>query len=587
MMRLMKMHGVDGYLTFTSDEHLNEYIGEGDERVKFLTGFSGSNGIAITCTHPALYTDSRYYIQAMNQSKKYKLKKMEEEEGIDEYLEKVCKCKQVGICKKFIRSRKYEDLKNKLESRGITLKPFENDLVDIIWKDRPLRAFNKVYSIEEEKFRRYQMELIELCEDSEYREALRNKLSGDDTSVVGRAFKDKLKEIRSILEPDQTLVITELDTIAWIFNLRGSDILYNPVFYSYAIVSKDSAKLFTNEKNIKMDDVDIYPYDDFVRHATGLKGRIVISGECNAYVKDLFEGIEYCDKIRLLQSQKAEVEIEGFHLSYIFDGMALVELFEWVDLSLDKGISEKVIKERLDGIKKRFSGYVQPSFESIVGGGPNGAIVHHKASDRVVSRNEVILIDSGSQYMFGTTDTTRTLHFGEPTPEEKKSYTRVLKGQLRSMRMRFKSSMQPSVLDSLSRIDLWNEMEDYGHATGHGVGHFLCVHESPPTISYSSDQLLKPRQVFSIEPGFYKEGEYGIRIENLVYLKDIDGKFYEITNLTLVPYHLRLIDTSMMSEEEVSHLNRINEEIRSTLEPFMKGKIGYRYLMENTVPIKK
>ncbi|KAG5859867.1 X-prolyl aminopeptidase [Encephalitozoon hellem] len=587
MLKLMKEHGVDGYLTFTSDEHLNEYIGEGDKRLEFLTGFSGSNGIAITCEHPVLYTDSRYYIQAMNQSKKYKLKKMEEDEGIDEYIEKVCKCKQVGICKKFIRSQRYEDLKNKLESRGISLKPFDDDLVDIIWKDRPLRTFNRVYSIEEKRLQQYQMELAELCEDPEYKDALGRKMIDKDVSVVGKTFEDKLKEVRSILEEDQTLVITELDTIAWVFNLRGSDILYNPVFYSYAILSKDFAKLFTNEKDIRMEGVDIYPYDDFERHAAEIKGKVIISGSCNAYVKDLFGDVEYCDKLRLLQSQKAEIEIDGFRLSYVFDGMALVELFEWIDLNLDKGISEKAIGERLEEIKSRFSGYVQASFESIVGGGPNGAIVHHKAGDRTVSRGEVILIDSGSQYMFGTTDTTRTLHFGEPTAEEKKSYTRVLKGQLRSMRMKFKSNMQSSVLDSLSRIDLWNVMEDYGHATGHGVGHFLCVHESPPAISYSGDQTLKPGQVFSIEPGFYKEGEYGIRIENLVYLKSIDDKFYEIANLTLVPYHLKLIDISMMSEEEVDHLNRINEEIRSALEPLMRRKVGYRYLMENTMPIEK
>ncbi|CAD25247.1 AMINOPEPTIDASE P-LIKE PROTEIN [Encephalitozoon cuniculi GB-M1] len=586
MLELMKSHGVDAYLTFTSDDHLNEYRGEGDERVRFLTGFSGSNGIAVTCSHPVLYTDSRYYIQAGNQSKKYKLKKMEEDEGIDEYLEKVCKCRRVGICKRLIGAQKYESLEAKLGARGIALKPVDQDLVDLLWKDRPKRVFNKVYSIEGEKFCKYQMELAGLCKDPAYKDALRNGMAGNDVSVVGKTYKDKLKDIRSLLGPDQTLIVTELDTIAWMFNLRGSDIPYNPVFYSYAILSKDFAKLFTNEKDIRLDGVEICPYDDFERHAAMVGGGAVISGECNAYVKDLFKDAEYCSKIRHLQSQKAEIEIEGFRLSYVFDGMALVELFEWIDLNLEKGISEKDVKEKLDEIKKRFSGYVQPSFESIVGGGPNGAIVHHKAGDRIMSRDELILIDSGSQYMFGTTDTTRTLHLGNPSDEERKNYTRVLKGHLRSMRMRFKSHMQSSVLDSLSRMDLWGEKLDYGHATGHGVGHFLCVHESPPSISYSNG-LLSPGQVFSIEPGFYKEGEYGIRIENLVYLKDIGDKFYEIANLTLVPYHLGLVDTSMMSEEEIGYLDRINKEIRSALEPLMRGGLGYRYLIENTAPIGK
>ncbi|KAL7347841.1 X-prolyl aminopeptidase 2 [Encephalitozoon intestinalis] len=586
MLNLMEMYGVDGYLTLTSDEHLNEYIGEGDQRVRFLTGFSGSNGMAVTCAYPALYTDSRYYIQAANESKKYKLKKMEEDERIEEYLE-ACKCKQIGICKKFMRSKRYEDLKKRLESKGISLKPIDEDLVDILWKDKPKRTFNKVYSIEEERISKYKEELMELCQDPEDKNILEGKVLDRDVSVVGRTYKEKIEEIRSFLEVGQTMVFTELDTIAWMFNLRGSDVSYNPVFYSYALLSKDSAKLFTNEGNIKMDGVEVYPYDDFSKHAAELEGDIIISGECNAYIKDLFKNVQYCDKVRLLQSQKREVEIEGFRLSYMFDGMALVELFEWIDLSLDKGISEKNIKEKLEEIKKRFSGYVQPSFESIVGGGPNGAIVHHKASDRPVSRDEVILIDSGSQYMFGTTDTTRTLHFGNPKDEERKSYTRVLKGQLRSMRMKFPLSMNASVLDSMSRIDLWSEMLDYGHATGHGVGHFLCVHEHPPTISFGGEQTLKPGQVFSIEPGFYKEGEYGIRIENLVYLKEINQKFYKIQNLTFVPYHLKLVDTAMMSQEEVDHLNRISEEIRLILKPLMKGRPGYRYLMENTEPISK
>lgn len=581
---LLKSHKLDAYLTFTSDEHLNEYIGDSDKRLEFLTGFSGSNGMAVTCAESVLYTDSRYYIQATNQSKEYKLKKMEVDGGIEEHLSKIHKNGKVGICTKLIGSRKYESLRKKFEDKGLELKPVDTDFVDMVWKDRPKRRFNRIYSIENEKLNKYQIELTKMSEKDGSCDATERK-PAEDIRIVGKTYVEKLEEIRHILKPKQTFVITELDTIAWIFNLRGSDVLYNPIFYSYAIIAKDSAKLFVNGQ-VDIEGIEIYPYDDFRKHVPGLGTSIVVSGECNAYVRGLFSEVEYSEEIRILQSQKTDAEIEGFRLAYAFDGVALTQLFEWIDLNLENGVSEEEVESKLNEIKKGFRGYKQPSFGSIVGGGANGAIVHHKAGDKVLRRDELLLIDSGSQYVFGTTDTTRTLHFGEPSEEQKTNFTRVLKGQLRAMRSRYRSPVQGSVLDALARLDLWKEKLDFGHATGHGVGHSLCVHEAPPCIS-SQPGLVNTGQVFSIEPGFYKECEYGIRIENLVYLKDIGNRFCDVINLTSVPYQLKLINASMLDDEEVAYLNMINGETRSVLEPLLRGSLGHKFLLENTKNIEK
>lgn len=585
LLDLLRLHRLDAYMTLTSDEHLNEYIGEPDKRVEFLTGFSGSNGIAITCESPVLYTDSRYYIQATNQSKEYKLMRMGEDMEIDEYLHRVCRDKRVGICSRLVGSKRYENLRTKLERRGLHLESMDTDLVDMVWKDRPRRMFNEIYSIEDMRLRKYQMDMLLLSGSEDFQESMKDILVSEDTSVVGDTYMCKLGKIREMLKPGQTFVVTELDTIAWMFNLRGSDTPYNPVFYSYAMVSRTSTKLFVNTE-VEMEGVEVYPYDEFEAHVSRIEEDVVISGECNAYIRSLFSRAEYSDGIRVLQSQKTGVEIRGFQLAYVFDGIALTRLFGWIESQLERGVSEREIGERLDEIKREFPGYVQPSFGSIVGGGENGAIVHHKAGDRMVGRDELLLIDSGSQYVFGTTDTTRTLHFGTPSDEERTNFTRVLKGQLRAMRMRCHSTMSASVLDGLSRMDLWREKQNFGHGTGHGVGHFLCVHECPPFVSASSC-ALKPGQVFSIEPGFYKEGEYGIRIENLVYLKDVGDGFCDVTNLTLVPYQLKLIDVSMLDNDEVSQLNRINMEIRSVLEPLMAGQTGHDFLVENTKAVEK
>jgi Xaa-Pro aminopeptidase len=583
---LFKKHNIEAYITLRSDEHLNEYICEADERVRFLTNFTGSNGVAVTCRTPVLYTDSRYYIQATNESREYKLMRMRKDPPIEKYLSEKLNVRRVGVCRKYYSAGEYESLEKRMAELGMTLVPIEEELVDLVWRDKPSRTFNEIYSTEHMKFSTYLKELLRLGgEQAEYRRFQKDDEVGEDSSVVGMSYVEKLAEVRKLIKADQALVIAEMDTIAWIYNLRGSDIKYNPVFFAYSVIAHGSAKLFVN-KPVELKGVEVLGYDDFEAHARALSGRIVVSGRCNAHIRSFYKEVEYTQEVRRLQSKRSAVELEGFNLAYIYDGMALTQLFEWIEERVEAGITEEEAAEKLHEIKRAFHGYIQPSFDTICGSGANAAIIHHRASSKRISKDEMLLVDSGSQYVFGTTDTTRTLHYGEPTEEEISNFTLVLKGQLRAMRLRFSSEMRTSTLDSLVRMDLWRQKKDFGHSTGHGVGHFLCVHECPPHVS-SCDGASEAGQVFSIEPGYYKEGEYGIRLENLVCQRDIGDGFSELVNLTLVPYHLRLVSMGMLDEEELAQLNQMSTEIRRALEPFLVGKPGHRYLIENTRELRK
>lgn len=588
---LMRQHNIGAYLSRTGDEHLSEYIGDSDKRVKFLTGFTGSNGIAVTCSQNALYTDSRYYIQAERELKDYKLMKTTDA-PLDEYLGNVLEIRRVGLCTKLFSDRFVKNLKEKLSKRNIELIPFENDLVDACWEDKPNREFREIYSIEELSLFEYFEK--NLGEEKVFEDLLIESNLSKESKLVSKKYKEKLEEVRNIIEEDEILIVSELDTIAWLFNLRGSDIEYNPVFYSFSAISKKECLLFTNG-SVTLEGVETHPYDSFYTFLKGITLKVVFSGGCNAFISHLFPNHRMVESLRKIQSVKGGVEVEGFNLAYILDGIALTKLFEFVEKFTEegeKGISEKLtekgISEKLNEIKSNFVGYNGPSFGTIAGVGENSAVVHYEAGDKEVTKDTNVLIDSGSNYFFGTTDTTRTLFLGEPPEEFKKDFTRVLKGQLRTMCGIFPVGVSGGILDGLTRLDLWKEKKSYGHAAGHGVGHFLCVHESPPTLYPGGVDGVIPNQIFSVEPGYYKDGEYGIRIENLVLSQDIGDGFMQFKNITYVPYQLNCIDLNLLSDEEIEEINKISQEIRRVLGKFIKeGEDGFEYLMRNTERIIK
>ncbi|KAI5170379.1 Xaa-Pro aminopeptidase, partial [Pancytospora epiphaga] len=405
----------------------------------------------------------------------------------------------------------------------------------------------------------------------------------DGQPITGATREEKLKKVRNVLEKHSGILFTELDTIAWLFNLRGSDIKNNLVFYSYAYVTSNQAILFTN--GIKaVAGVTIREYENFEEFLKSIKNdKVLVSGKCNAYIGKQLNKMESTIEIRKIQSIKTTAELYGILKGNLVDAKALLELFEWIEDS--KNISEMDISKKLLEIKSKIRELSRPSFDSIVAFGTNGAELHHSPNNTTVSlENEdpaTILIDSGSQYIFGTTDITRTLSLN-PGKDQRKKYTMVLKAVIKAKMLTGKDLSGDNV-DETARNVLKKEGIEYDSATGHGIGAGLFVHEKPPVVDGSSSKIFE-NQVFTIEPGYYEKGKYGVRIEDIVVAKKNNGVL-EIVNLTYLPYHLKLVDRELLTEEEREYLNRYNKLTRMLLEPLIgKGK-GQRYLEENTKEI--
>lgn len=610
METLLKKYCLDAYLNITSDEHLNEYIGDSDQRIKYLTGFTGSNGLAVTCKKNVFYTDSRYYIQAHKELKNYCLLKTQEK-PLEDFLFEM-EISRVGLNPRHFSYKYVNNLKNSLKKYKIEIIFVDEDFVEKLYP-LPKREFKKIYSIEN-------LKILDFYKKNKipYEKLLYNEIN-ENSLVVGKTCEEKIKEIRGFFKDDEEMIITELDTISWIFNLRGSDISYNPVFYSYASITQKEIKLFVNYQINLPDDITICKYNLFEEYVRNINKSVVISGSCNSLIDSLLTKKRFTTEIRDLQSVKTKEQLEGFNLAYILDGIALCKLFKHIEdnvikdssssdicknltelnisenntketLSTDikkinklNGLTEIEISDMLLKIKSNFYGFKYPSFESIVGYQKNSAIVHYSAGHEII-KNGVVLLDIGSNYIFGTTDTSRTLFLGNPTEEFKRYYTIILKGQLRVLSQTFSLNTNGCILDFLTRMDLLNIKQNYGHASGHGVGHFLCVHENPPTLSPQFNQVLKINQVFSIEPGIYFEDKWGIRLENLVFTESVDETFLKLRDITYVPYQLNLIDMNMLNEDEIKFLNKLNKEIYDKLIDVVDCK---EYLEKNTKFIDK
>ena len=347
--------------------------------------------------------------------------------------------------------------------------------------------------------------------------------------------------------------------------------------------------LFT-DCEVYLKDVEIYKYADFYEKAEGLLGKkVIISEDCNAYLANLFEVENVSDnlftsKIKQMQAKKNETELVGMILSYFYDGIALINTFGQIQ-EMSEEFTEMDCAEILLKNKNDLPGFVQPSFETISCTGSNGAIIHHRPTDTIVDKKAPYLIDSGSQYLFGTTDTTRTCLFDNDKTKDDliKDYTLVLKGHLKVMMHKYKLDDTWAKIDEVSREFLKNDGKDFCHSVSHGVGHFLNVHEHPPIVSSESKEMIEGDFVFSNEPGYYKEDHYGIRIENLVFSRKCE-EYVQIVNFTMVPYDLDLIDLKMLSIEEKEYLNELNMKIHNLFEDELTSA-GLKYLKQHTKKI--
>lgn len=606
------------YIVPSEDEHFNEYTSFADQRRSFISGFDGSNGVAIVTnnlsnlnvdTHPEgkamLSTDGRYYVQAARQlDYNWVLNKRGLQGEIDwqqfcinECLEnfevfnmnkkdKVIKMK-IGVDPKLVSIKRYEQIRDKITKQGlddkIELIAVENNLIDQIW---PL----------------FENPVERPCNQIEYLES----------KYAGKSFLEKRALIMEKLQTKK-LVITQLDEICWLLNLRGSDIEYNPVFYAYLIIDGDETMLFTNNTFedyvialLVQDGVQVQRYQRFwlqlQKMASSAEEKINVTQLCSwAVIRHLNSDYNTIESpVAYLKSIKNSCEISNAKLAQNKDAFALVQYFAWLEAEV--GIKERLIDEykgamELEKIRNTLPHYKGPSFASISSSGSNGAIIHYlpvKDESRMIDPSKPYLIDAGAQFLEGTTDVTRTLVLKdniENLEELKRNYTLVLKGNLSLERMVFpKNTITGDQLDILARQYLWAYGLDYEHGTGHGIGSYLNVHEGPIGIGpvKVNDIKLAEGMLISNEPGYYKNGEYGIRIENdtlvIQHPEHEDSLTFE--NITTVPYCRRLIDTSLLNKEEITQINKYHQKVWNTLSLKTNPlSITYKYLKRETAPL--
>ncbi|KAI1375761.1 aminopeptidase-like protein [Hypoxylon crocopeplum] len=601
--KLMSENDVDVYIVPSEDSHSSEYIAPCDARRAFISGFTGSAGCAvITHEKAALATDGRYFNQASQQLDENWLLLKQGLQDVPTWQEwsadQAAGGKVVAVDPTLLTSGTAKKLSEKIKkSGGKELAPVEVNLVDKVWGDHRPPHPNEPIIVLGENF-------------------------------AGKDVKTKLANLRKELEKKKSLgfVVSMLDEIAWLFNLRGNDIPYNPVFFSYAIITADEATLYVDSSKLSAacqsylakNGVAIKPYTTIFDDAsalgksaetmngeTGNTKKFLISNKASWALKRALGGSDMVEEIRSpigdSKAVKNETELEGMRACHVRDGAALIEFFAWLEDELvakKATIDEVEAADKLEALRAKQRDFVGLSFPTISSTGPNAAVIHYKperGSCSVIDPKAVYLCDSGAQYLDGTTDTTRTLHFGEPTEAEIEAYTLVLKGNIALDRAIFPKGTTGFALDGLARQFLWQQGLDYRHGTGHGVGSYLNVHEGPigigTRIQYS-EVSLSPGNVISDEPGYYEDGSFGIRIENIIMVKEVQTKhkfgdkpYLGFEHVTMVPYCRRLIDSSLLTDAEKKWLNDYNADIwESTKGYFRNDELTTAWLKRETQP---
>ena len=570
----MKANGLDAFVVFNADPHMSEYFTPYWEERKWISSFDSSAGyIFITHDKAVLWTDGRYLVQAKNQLTGT---------GVDFFIEgtKDAPLSQEWLLNELPQGAKvgcnglctphntWNLLSDTLKRKGITL--VDKPLIEKIWKDRPKDDRKPIY-VRAEKY-------------------------------TGRSTSDKLATLRGIMaEKGGThFLVTALDDIAWVTNLRGNDVNFNPVFLAYLCITPKSATLFVDTKQcddsvkayLKEQHIELKDYHDYFKELQKLKGEtILLSPDANQTIYNTVGEHNTLhiapSPVQLLKAVKNETELEGFRKAMVKDGVALVNFFYWLENNIGKTpLTEHSLGDIMDKFRAE-QGFLANSFGKIIGYEGNGAIVHyHAATNPEVPMHAkgTVLIDSGAHYIEGTTDITRVIPLGEFSEDFKRDYTLVMKAMITLSTTIFPAGTRGVQLDSITRAILWKNQRDYGHGTGHGVGSYLCVHEGPQSIRKEMrDVPMLEHMVCSNEPGIYCEGRYGIRIENLVAVQKHSsnefGDFYRLETLTLCPLDTRAVIVDMLTEEERQWLNNYNQWVEKTLSPLV-GKEQQAWLKE-------
>lgn len=569
----MKENHVDAYIVCTNDFHGSEYVGDYFKTREYLSGFSGSAGtLVVTDDEAGLWTDGRYFIQAAKQLENtgITLMKMGNEgvETIEEYLNNKCKKDQViGFDGRMVSAKFAKNLQDAVSDKGMKIAG-DIDLVSDIWQNRPQMSKEPVWEL--------------------------------GTDYAGKSRTEKLKMVREKMDEMKAdyYVITSLDEIAWLLNLRGNDVAYNPVFLSYVIVEMAKVSLYIQKDAVSEeicsllaeDGVQLEDYDSIYNDLQLLdnhKKVLLDVTKANFMIKESIANkeaiLEKPSIITLLKAIKTKTEYDHCREAHVRDGVAVTKFMYWLKhAGGQEKITEMSAAKKLETIRKEQKDYIEDSFDPIMAYGEHGAICHYAAteeSDLEVLNKGFFLCDTGAQYLDGTTDITRTFAMGELTEEEKRDYTLVLRGNLNLAAAHFLYGVTGVNLDYLARSPLWEYGLDYNHGTGHGVGYVLNVHESPNGFRWkimpdmAMNAVLEEGMITSDEPGIYIEGKFGVRLENLILCKKAEkteyGQFMEFETLTMVPFDLDAVDVRYMSEKEIELLNQYHKKVYDTISPYL------------------
>lgn len=565
---LMRSKHIDAVIIPGTDPHQSEYPSEHWKFRDYVSGFTGSNGTAVvTLDDAGLWTDSRYFLQAAEQleGSGFTLHKenIPGEPTVLEWLGEVLdEDAVVGVDGRLFSLIEANRIEMFCAQNGFMFAP-DFRAAEAIWTDRPARPMNQAFV--------------------------------HDEALAGEDVDSKISRVVDALDAADAdgLLITALDEIAWLLNLRGSDVDYTPVVIAFAYVSEDERVLFIDSEKVtsevkdhlKKYSVKIKDYDDIEKFLGKISSTATVMVDPNR-VSDALGQAMICNKTYMaspviaLKGVKNESQIAGFRQAMLYDGAAMVRMMMWLEQNVANGITEMDVDRRLQQERAAYASNRGDSFHMIAGYKDHGAIVHYEATDEsayTLAPEGLLLIDTGGQYLEGTTDITRTISLGNPTAAEKHDYTLILKGHLALARAVFPKGTMGVQLDVLARGPLWNEGMTYLHGTGHGVGHFLGCHEGPQSIRMETNPTpLELGMVTSNEPGIYKTGEYGIRTENLLLCvpacsSEEWGEFYKFESLTLFPYDTTLMDMDMLSREEVKQINDYHAMVCERLRPLLNA----------------
>ncbi len=558
----IKNNKIDVYYLNTSDYHMSEYVPAYFKTIEYFSGFSGSLATLLVDKENAyIFVDGRYHLQAENQCtpNDVKVVKLGTAGALDpiKFIEKNYQGKTIGLDGKRTSIGFAKELLNK----GIKLKSL--DIYSSLIENRSPLSKDKLYKLDEQ--------------------------------YTGESRKAKLDKVKYILD-GKTHIVNNLESIAYMLNLRGNDIVYTPVFLSYLVFNKNDVYFFIDIDRLDSEIIDelysdgviIRPYNQYYDFLKTLKNETILLDEnkvnYETYCSILNNGnkvVNHLSIIEEMKSKKNDVEIKNTTLAHIYDGVAMVRFLKWLDETDKETLNEYTVSQKLNDFRLSYKAF-DLSFNPIVAYNSNAAMMHYgptKENNTALHNQGILLVDSGGQYKEGTTDITRTIALGQVSDELKMHFTTVLKSMFNLSSAKFMEGMAGNQLDILARRDIWELGIDYRCGTGHGVGHVLAVHEAPPNIRYmhsaskSEEVPLAVGNVVSDEPGIYLEGKYGIRCENLLLVKKDElneyGQFLSFKTLTLVPFDLRLIDKKYLDEKTIKILNNYHKEVYETLSPYL------------------